>query len=147
MRGSLLVVGLFFFKQKTAYELRISDWSSDVCSSDLLRRDVPVPAAGPSWSAAFLLRDGGVLCRRSVRGLRKQRRPGRGMPPAAADIHVRHAAAGHPWPTLFIPRPRRGRGACLWLRLSVCEAHEQTGTEARPPQDGVPRPTHLLDRE
>src|SRR3546814_2629609 len=28
----------FFFKQKTAYEMRISDWSSDVCSSDL-RRD------------------------------------------------------------------------------------------------------------
>src|SRR3546814_8981654 len=28
----------FFFKQKTAYEMRISDWSSDVCSSDL-----PVP--------------------------------------------------------------------------------------------------------
>src|SRR3546814_2329909 len=30
----------FFFKQKTAYELRISDWSSDVCSSDLLSRRV-----------------------------------------------------------------------------------------------------------
>src|SRR3546814_4450004 len=29
------MVYLFFFKQKTAYELRISDWSSDVCSSDL----------------------------------------------------------------------------------------------------------------
>src|SRR3546814_5615495 len=29
----------FFFKQKTAYELRISDWSSDVCSSDLLAAD------------------------------------------------------------------------------------------------------------
>src|SRR3546814_2878554 len=29
------VVFFFFFKQKTAYELRISDWSSDVCSSDL----------------------------------------------------------------------------------------------------------------
>src|SRR3546814_15290306 len=28
---------LFFFKQKTAYEMRISDWSSDVCSSDLGR--------------------------------------------------------------------------------------------------------------
>src|SRR3546814_19118024 len=28
----------FFFKQKTAYEMRISDWSSDVCSSDLPRR-------------------------------------------------------------------------------------------------------------
>src|SRR3546814_1004082 len=48
----------FFFKQKTAYEMRISDWSSDVCSSDLAaprfvnladpaqHRD-PVPAALP----------------------------------------------------------------------------------------------------
>src|SRR3546814_19503484 len=31
-----LVFCFFFFKQKTAYEMRISDWSSDVCSSDLL---------------------------------------------------------------------------------------------------------------
>src|SRR3546814_1376206 len=30
-----MCVLLFFFKQKTAYEMRISDWSSDVCSSDL----------------------------------------------------------------------------------------------------------------
>src|SRR3546814_1784993 len=30
-------VGFCFFKQKTAYEMRISDWSSDVCSSDLIR--------------------------------------------------------------------------------------------------------------
>src|SRR3546814_14223829 len=30
----------FFFKQKTAYEMRISDWSSDVCSSDLFLRGV-----------------------------------------------------------------------------------------------------------
>src|SRR3546814_8293786 len=29
---------VFFFKQKTAYEMRISDWSSDVCSSDLLEQ-------------------------------------------------------------------------------------------------------------
>src|SRR3546814_7627402 len=32
----------FFFKQKTAYEMRISDWSSDVCSSDLYVRDPQV---------------------------------------------------------------------------------------------------------
>src|SRR3546814_9510050 len=41
---------LFFFKQKTAYEMRISDWSSDVCSSDL-----PAPRnqkMSPSRSAA-----------------------------------------------------------------------------------------------
>src|SRR3546814_2338587 len=33
----------FFFKQKTAYEMRISDWSSDVCSSDLTE-SWPAPA-------------------------------------------------------------------------------------------------------
>src|SRR3546814_4072845 len=32
----LLFVQFFFFKQKTAYEMRMSDWSSDVCSSDLV---------------------------------------------------------------------------------------------------------------
>src|SRR3546814_15979604 len=48
----------FFFKQKTAYEMRISDWSSDVCSSDLLTR---IPGFGrprrtwarcPIWGSA-----------------------------------------------------------------------------------------------
>src|SRR3546814_6995058 len=36
----------FFFKQKTAYEMRISDWSSDVCSSDL-RRSRRISANSP----------------------------------------------------------------------------------------------------
>src|SRR3546814_3737601 len=35
----------FFFKQKTAYEMRISDWSSDVCSSDLFVVEPP----GAEW--------------------------------------------------------------------------------------------------
>src|SRR3546814_19141848 len=34
-----LALFVFFFKQKTAYEMRISDWSSDVCSSDLERKE------------------------------------------------------------------------------------------------------------
>src|SRR3546814_3052702 len=34
---STFFIWCFFFKQKTAYEMRISDWSSDVCSSDLVR--------------------------------------------------------------------------------------------------------------
>src|SRR3546814_7062048 len=34
------VCGVVFFKQKTAYEMRISDWSSDVCSSDLVAMDI-----------------------------------------------------------------------------------------------------------
>src|SRR3546814_9421803 len=34
--GRVVLLFLFCFKQKTAYEMRISDWSSDVCSSDLV---------------------------------------------------------------------------------------------------------------
>src|SRR3546814_9169295 len=40
----------FFFKQKTAYEMRISDWSSDVCSSDLGRAAGPVAAR---WGGGY----------------------------------------------------------------------------------------------
>src|SRR3546814_6702224 len=49
----------FLFKQKTAYEMRISDWSSDVCSSDLpARRAAPVPvgAAPPPGHAVAVHR-------------------------------------------------------------------------------------------
>src|SRR3546814_14091913 len=38
---------IFFFKQKTAYEMRISDWSSDVCSSDLQHRAAAGSEASP----------------------------------------------------------------------------------------------------
>src|SRR3546814_5329057 len=55
---------VFFFKQKTAYEMRISDWSSDVCSSDLRRvagrqgaRDA---AQHVDRGIAVALRDGAV---------------------------------------------------------------------------------------
>src|SRR3546814_4623717 len=42
----------FFFKQKTAYEMRISDWSSDVCSSDLLSAPIHASTHPASLSAA-----------------------------------------------------------------------------------------------
>src|SRR3546814_6365188 len=51
----------FFFKQKTAYELRISDWSSDVCSSDLDPREAGRPrgprGCGPVRGRGRLPRD------------------------------------------------------------------------------------------
>src|SRR3546814_9305473 len=63
-----LILVFFFFKQKTAYEMRISDWSSDVCSSDLpifmrtngVHTSIVVPAAseGIDWSP--LLRAGHI---------------------------------------------------------------------------------------
>src|SRR3546814_8039598 len=40
---------MFFFKQKTAYEMRISDWSSDVCSSDLYQDVVVKPERSRDW--------------------------------------------------------------------------------------------------
>src|SRR3546814_3158399 len=62
----------FFFKQKTAYEMRISDWSSDVCSSDLFDQLVEAVDAEPNIRPFFAHRaqrlieeDGrivGVLC-------------------------------------------------------------------------------------
>src|SRR3546814_3770830 len=53
----MVFVCVFFFKQKTAYEMRISDWSSDVCSSDLQRRMV----GGDRDDDRFLADFGGQL--------------------------------------------------------------------------------------
>src|SRR3546814_5069892 len=47
-----LCLYVFFFKQKTAYEMRISDWSSDVCSSDLA--DARFVQALPETACALL---------------------------------------------------------------------------------------------
>src|SRR3546814_4948235 len=56
----------FFFKQKTAYEMRISDWSSDVCSSDLVaagewERARDMDAAMNSRSEKLTIRDARVV--------------------------------------------------------------------------------------
>src|SRR3546814_5846194 len=48
-----VLVLFFFFKQKTAYEMRISDWSSDVCSSDL---QSGLEKRGKNLLCAFLCR-------------------------------------------------------------------------------------------
>src|SRR3546814_10267749 len=51
---------LFFFKQKTAYEMRISDWSSDVCSSDLAKGKPLGYDFITFYSAAEVARDHGA---------------------------------------------------------------------------------------
>src|SRR3546814_10577330 len=45
---------VFFLKQKTAYEMRISDWSSDVCSSDLVDCPVQVGPLAPHLDVGFI---------------------------------------------------------------------------------------------
>src|SRR3546814_5500756 len=54
----------FFFKQKTAYEMRISDWSSDVCSSDLLIASEPDIAKVPIMidSSKWEVIEAGLKC-------------------------------------------------------------------------------------
>src|SRR3546814_6908489 len=88
----------FFFKQKTAYEMRISDWSSDVCSSDLraladpafrrgrgrARRD-PYRSAARARSRPSQARASGVAL---SGGGRRARRPRRGR------LGARRSAAG-----------------------------------------------------
>src|SRR3546814_8433296 len=75
----------FFFKQKTAYEMRISDWSSDVCSSDLSesgqqpeQRDVAIlassPGAGRITIATLLAEAWDALRRRDYHVLRSEER-------------------------------------------------------------------------
>src|SRR3546814_896102 len=53
---------VFFFKQKTAYEMRISDWSSDVCSSDLLEMiGAPVSLLQSQYDASTWAERGEIL--------------------------------------------------------------------------------------
>src|SRR3546814_1421552 len=60
----VVFVFIFFFKQKTAYEMRISDWSSDVCSSDLpsghvqpLPRQTLIPESRDPFANLYLVFD------------------------------------------------------------------------------------------
>src|SRR3546814_1421484 len=58
-------VFFFFFKQKTAYEMRISDWSSDVCSSDLGLLSFVLPASAAAQGAPIIVTGTGLPDTRS----------------------------------------------------------------------------------
>src|SRR3546814_5855523 len=93
-----MCMNFFFFKQKTAYELRISDWSSDVCSSDLeIGGDAPQPARAGD--------------RRDVAGIPAVRRRVVGAQKGAARLgDAQQAGDGH--------RPARiAGGACRGITL------------------------------
>src|SRR3546814_7660783 len=69
----------FFFKQKTAYEMRISDWSSDVCSSDLAGgyEKGGTKAEGPARAAAVAPAQGREVARKPCRRRGDRRRRAR----------------------------------------------------------------------
>src|SRR3546814_12798530 len=90
-----MILLFFFFKQKTAYEMRISDWSSDVCSSDLpigityhegFRRVTMLHLSFPNESTEYrtarnALLDAEIALRRQLNTVATQRRP---LPPDIA---------------------------------------------------------------
>src|SRR3546814_4956317 len=102
----------FFFKHKTAYEMRISDWSSDVCSSDLLwtqydLNDVATPEG--------FLRNPAL-----VHGFYNARR--RNLVAAVPNAaHAALAALERQWPGdfLLVTQNEMGRASC---RERVCQA-------------------------
>src|SRR3546814_18357365 len=61
----------FFFKQKTAYEMRISDWSSDVCSSDLFARLVDARERLQRYAAAVILQGAAQILPVAAHGERR----------------------------------------------------------------------------
>src|SRR3546814_3314205 len=94
-------VVVFFFKQKTAYEMRISDWSSDVCSSDLEGTYFMVMEFVDGRSLSEILRSEGPL-----------------HPDRAADIGADIAAAlGFAHRNGVVHRDEIGRASC---RERVC---------------------------
>src|SRR3546814_19818112 len=105
----------FFFKQKTAYEMRISDWSSDVCSSDLGDRRGPGRRHHPHHQIGRRrprLREP----RRGAAGTAPLRRLPAGLQPPGAALAAdrrprppREALTQHPGParTHHTPRPER----------------------------------------
>src|SRR3546814_14484916 len=117
----------FFFKQKTAYDMRISDWSSDVCSSDLKKRysllaDATHPSPDPRKNTS-LPHPGASHPQCGTTGLatprrsfpacpdtRKRRSPAR--PDAPATRPLRH-------PPPFRPFPEARKGAVWGKRVSV----------------------------
>src|SRR3546814_5168005 len=99
------VVLLFLFKQKTAYEMRISDWSSDVCSSDLEMRlgRLDSDDFARAFARVAVDRGAGVRCAARVRIA---------FEPAQPHFEQRDQR-GHAAPVERRPEARRGGKECV----------------------------------
>src|SRR3546814_9764918 len=118
--GLMLVLVFVFFKQKTAYEMRISDWSSDVCSSDLALLTIEETGA----LEALAERRKGIVGRRarerrrfvtSHAAARRRRESGGGA--RGIDLFARSISRRDPrlLGGLRLGRGRRGDNRRLWI--------------------------------
>src|SRR3546814_17735409 len=138
----------FFFKQKTAYEMRISDWSSDVCSSDLLGFTAGLPeyaanivllksadVVGVSWGETVGRVPG--LFAQHMSALFGLIEGGRLVPPAPRVLPIEQAAdripamANRPavGKTVAASGPRR---CAVWLPVATPRAPPRTRARVKP---------------
>src|SRR3546814_5342468 len=119
----------FFFKQKTAYEMRISDWSSDVCSSDLLEEpDLERATAAETARAVLAL----AIAQRHVRKLSlKEILPNRSpvvpVPPQVQRSDARQVAAAFKRARHYFS----GMDECLSRGVAMRRVLAGKGREAR----------------
>src|SRR3546814_1405861 len=99
----------FFFKQKTAYEMRISDWSSDVCSSDLAGRERHL------CPARFL--NGGEASGRSFIGRSEMRSSAFAQPFRSTFQHDAHGGGIGPKRSIIF------RAHQAWIEVRSSEEH------------------------
>src|SRR3546814_19075012 len=125
----------FFFKQKAAYEMRISDWSADLCSSELVAE--AVQAAQAEGQSAAGRQPGGVphLVRARRRRHRPQRPPKRRRP--RPEEALRQEARRRPGAPRSEER-RVGKECVRTCRPRVCPYHYNKKHKAR---------THTLQQQ
>src|SRR3546814_14602526 len=111
----LVIMFFFFFKQKTAYEMRISDWSSDVCSSDLI------------YTLRFLIRiqpekNGSIIMRRnSKHGAARKTMLRQRIFPTIEPIAIAPQPSDDRKKNRSVPRPAPGIG--VRHQLPTCGVH------------------------
>src|SRR3546814_8959275 len=121
----ILFVFVFFFKQKTAYELRISDWSSDVCSSDLRRSGWCACDTSDRWSpASSARRTSEAIANGEHRHPRREDRPA--QPPATGK--GRHRQAAQPIERAAVSRDRVAEDPAEIGREHHAESRKPAGT-------------------
>src|SRR3546814_16845465 len=120
---------VFFFKQKTAYEVRISDWSSDVCSSDLwlgrLSPSRPALAIAP-WRSSLPSANTGNFSHSLIDRSKLSRR-GRGSSVASARMTIGACSPFEPCTVITRTTSLRasiGRASC---RERVCSVRVDLG--------------------
>src|SRR3546814_10683218 len=104
-----MLLFMFFFKQKTAYEMRISDWSSDVCSSDLPQGRVILPSSSRIRKVFASAAD---QLARGSRNPANETRPGQRLSHCDGSLPGRRSSSSSSWSRKI------GRESC---RERVCQ--------------------------